>query len=231
MGLVQHYSSIHDWSEATKWADVAAEQGNDEAKYRSVIYHSIAIENYRKKAAPFWDLMLNHCKTVIQYSTELTDKHCQGNIHLDDQILQNLIRFGEQACYCEGLCCFFRDDKDYARIIQLLDSFKDTYIVALCGLAYAGLDRPASDVITKLIPVFEDKQYVSKQKDLFEQNIYCQAMMVLSILVRQNNNDLEKSIAILNQGIAGLEDNDLKNNLRKELSRYQKRMFGGWKYN
>lgn len=58
MGLVQHYSSIHDWPEATKWADAAAEQGNDEAKYRSVIYHSIAIENYREKAAPFWDLLL-----------------------------------------------------------------------------------------------------------------------------------------------------------------------------
>ncbi len=41
---------------------------------------------------------------------------------------------------------------------------------------------------------------------------------------------LEKSVAALNKGIEGVSDEDLKASLVKELGRYKKKMFGGWKY-
>ena len=41
---------------------------------------------------------------------------------------------------------------------------------------------------------------------------------------------LEKSVAALNKGIEGVSDEDLKTSLGKELGRYKKKMFGGWKY-
>ena len=99
---------------------------------------------------------------------------------------------------------------------------------ALCGLCLFELER-YDEADKALSGVFTDDSYVSDSKAPAEQIIFASAMHCFSVMTRVTGS-LEKSVAALNKGIEGVSDEDLKASLVKELGRYKKKMFSGWKY-
>ena len=227
--LVNHYAEALEWNEAIDWADKAAGAGNSNGMYKAACLHSLRMTSLLNGGMPFWSTMKEDAKAVQENAAVLLGSCREGYLTLEDKMYSYLLELLKDGIYCEAVTCYCDETHaDHAQAVHLLRNVETAREQALCGVCLFDLER-YDEADNALTGVFMDASYVSESKAPAEQIIYAAAMHSLSIMTRVNGN-LERSVAALGKGIDGVTDEDLKASLGKELGRYKKKMFGGWKY-
>lgn len=155
-----------------------------------------------------------------------------GKVKNDEQFTNQLMKCAQYAYYCYSFMLYCGDKGKPIDINKALEMIKDvpgTQAKLLYGavLAEKGNLREAMPILEEGL---RDNNYRNADKDFMENMIYQTAIIYASTIARQNGN-LEKAVMILESSIPGIKDSDMRQDLHTELSKYQKRMFGGWKYN
>ena len=227
--LVDHYIDAHEWNEAIDWADKAAETGNCGGMFKAAGLHNLRMSSLLSGGMPFWGTMKEDAQAVQKNAAVLLGCSQNGLIDLDQETYSDLLTLLKEALYCEAVTCYCDvQNADIPRVIHLLKDVDGAREQALCGLCHYEM-KQYDDSLRILDGVYRDPSYVSESKVPSEQAIFSMAMLAFSSLSRVNG-EPEKSVTALNRGIDGITDEDMKAPLRKELNRYHKKMFGGWKY-
>ena len=155
-----------------------------------------------------------------------------GKIKNDEQFTNQLMNCAQYAYYCYSFMLYCGDKGKPIDINKALEMIKDipgTKAKLLYGavIAEKGNHREAMPILEEGL---RDSNYRNAEKDFMENMIYQTAIIYASTIARQNGN-LEKAVMILESSITGITDSDMRQDLHAELGKYQKRMFGGWKYN
>ena len=227
MELVSYYAEQNDWNEAIDWADKAAEAGNVNAMYKAVNLHSMRMHALVAMGM-LSGLMPDDAKAVQKNAAVLLGACQKGLIDLNDDIYSSILSALRDGIYFEAASCYYTEPSDYNQIVHLLKEVDTTREQFLCGYAYFEL-KQYDDAMRKLSTASQDREYLSAEKKTVENGIFATAMHTYSAMERINGN-FDKAVMILNQAIEGVSDEEMKAHLRKELGRYQKKMFGGWKY-
>ncbi len=226
--LTMYYADKNEWNDAIDWADKAAETGDVNGMYKAAALHNLRMSSLLGAGVPFWTTMKEDAQAIQKNAAVLIGACRNGTIELEEKIYSTLLRELKDALYCEAVICYCDDSNDYERAIHLLKNVDSTREQTLCGLCYFELSRH-DDAMRVLDSVYHDDTYLSESKYPCEQIVFSTAMFAFSVMTRMNGN-LDKAVLILNHGIQGLENDDAKEQLRKELGRYQKKTFGGWKF-
>ncbi len=229
MALVKMCIDDKNWNDAIDWADKAAASGNVNGMYKAANLHGMRMHSLLDGGMPFWGLMLEDAKATQENAAVLIGACRNGQIDLDDSTYSGLLELLRDAVYCEAVVAYQSDENDYAKGVKLLGSIDTPREQTLCGLCYFELSQH-DDAMRVLNSVYRNSTYAGAKKVPVEEAQYGTAMFALSVMTRMNTGDLEAAIAILNRGIDGVTDEDIKAPLRKELAKYQKKMFGGWKF-
>lgn len=228
MELVSFYTEQKEWNEAIDWADKAAEAGNVNGMYKAANLHSLRMSSLLSGGMPFWGVMKEDAQAIQKNAGVLLSACRNGHIDLNEDTYSHLLSLFKEALYCEAVTWYSDDTNDYERAVHLIKDIDSTREQTLLGLCQFELSQH-SEAIRILTTVYNDTAYVSAKKVPAEEAIYSTAMFALSVMTRMNG-DLDKAVLILNRGIDGVTDIDMKTPLQKELGRYQKKMFGGWKF-
>lgn len=227
MQLVEMYIDEKDWNEATDWADKAAETGDVNAMYKAVNLHSMRMHSL--VALGMLDgLMPKDAQAVQENAAVLIGACRKGLVDLNEDIYSHLLSTLRDGIYYEAISCYYSEPSDYARIIHLLQSVDSAREQFLCGCAFFDTKR-YDEALKKLNEAYQDGEYINAEKKTPEEGVFANAMHVFSDMERING-DLDKAVMILNRAIEGVSDEEMKARLRIELGKYQKKMFGGWKY-
>lgn len=229
LSLVKLCVDEQDWNNAIDWADKAAATGNVNGMYKAANLHAMRMHSMLGGGMPFWGLLQEDSKAVQENAAVLIGACRNGQIDLDDSTYSGLLDLLRDAIYCEAVVAYQCDDSDYAKGVQLLNGIDTPREQTLCGLCYFELSQH-DDAMRVLNSVYNNTTYASAHKVPVEAAQYATAMFALSVMTRMNTGNLDRAIAILNRGIEGTSDEEMKAPLRKELAKYQKKMFGGWKF-
>lgn len=227
--LAEYYVDRQEWNEAIDWADKAAELNNTNGMYKSATLHNLRMISILKGGMPFWGLMLEDAK-AIQKNAGILLAACQkGLIKLENNQYSYLLNLFKDALYCEAITFYFDENNiNYARVIHLLkesDSPRDQLLYGVC-CHETNQHKEAFRVLNR---IYADTAYIESSKAPIEQAIFSIAILILSEMTRTLG-DMAKAVSILQQGINGLSDKDLKNRLKNELEKYRLTVFGKWKY-
>lgn len=227
--LIDTYIDEKEWNEAIGWADKASDLGNINGIYKAANLHYGLMYLYLSGRMHVWEIMKKHAQAVQRNVNILFSTHLEGHIDLNERTYAHLLSMLQEAVYCEAVTCYMDDDNsDYERVICLLKDADLTREQTLCGICYFELSQN-EEAFRLFNMVYQDQAYNAAQKTPIEEAIYSIAMFSFSVVTRMNG-DLDKAVMILKYAIEGLSDESAKDRLQKELGRYQKKMFGGWKF-
>ena len=225
--LVSAYADEGDWNEATDWADKAAEAGNVNGMYKAVNLHSMRMHSCIALGM-LSGLMPDDARAVQNNAAVLIGACQKGMIDLSSDIYSHLLSELRDGIYYEAASCYYTEPSDNNRIIHLLKDVDTAREQFLCGYAYFET-KQYDDALRKMNAAFRDSEYLGSKKNTVEEGILATTMHSFSAMERLNGN-FDKAVLILNHAIEAISDEEMREHLRKELSRYQKKMFGGWKY-
>ena len=133
-----------------------------------------------------------------------------------------------EAIYCLAIVKNFRDH-DSDGVMALIGSSRNSREKVLCGLAY--INKKEYDIAFAIFAsVYADAAYNASKKWDGEQVLYESALVGLANYKRLSEDDCEEAVRILNTCLAGVTNEEVRSDIRKELSRYRKSVFGKWTY-
>ena len=232
--LTRHYLSTNEMGDAEKWAERAVEAGSGDGYYYSMLIHNVDVSfGY---ALGHWDNMLKNADIVVSRANVLLNAHRNGNITMNDSQLNTTISTRNDGLYGGAYAIWMNEGTDdfRDRAIERLEGINTTEALTLLGLCYV-----EQDDIDKGFPILKkvsmDEDYRKTEKSYNKEAVYCQAMQFLADLYRVGYPrlipvDLNKSVEILTSIANSMKDEELKGMVQNELNKYQKKMFGGYKY-
>ena len=146
----------------------------------------------------------------------------------------NLIELASGIRYQFALCCFMADD--YSDILQLYSHPETVEEKILYGvsLTQAIADNSWDErQVFQLLSCVSDISYSRKEKGTKEECVYTSAALTFSNLLRHGLGapiNLDAAYNVLSATLCSLKDSDCIEILKTELSHYQKKLFGGYKY-
>ena len=211
-----------------EWADKAAALNNADGMYRAAVLHHLRLSLVLKGGKPFWGFLKEDARAAQKNAAVLIGLCKEKLIPLDDEVFSELLSVLKDSVYCEALACYMEVPQDYQQAAHLMDGFDSPREKALCGVCRfeLGQEDEAGELLSA---VLEDQAYAAAEKLPAEEAVYSIAAMICSCMKRLNGSP-EKAMAVLSGGIGGIRDEALKTSLRKELGRYRRKLFGGWKY-
>ena len=86
-----------------------------------------------------------------------------------------------------------------------------------------------------MVQIFHDETYAAKEKEVVEEGIYIDTLCNMSLIYRVGLSDvvgqnLTEAVSVLQYALRYVKDEDFRVMIEKELGRYQKKMFGGYRY-
>ena len=222
--LANGYLERREINEAIKWADKAAEAGNVNGMYKAANLHSIRMTASKEMA--MWGLVYEDCKAVQNNSGILIQMVRNGKLDIEKDIYSSLVELFRDGLYCEALYWYLGEKQDARKASALLMDLNETRESILC--AQCLFDQHEHDAAyKKLRMAAKDAAYANM--DRVDQAVYSLGMMTLAGMERENG-EYELAMAILQQAIGKLNEDEFIQPLRNELGKYRKKLFGGWKY-
>lgn len=216
-------------SEAIEWAEKGAELGDCICMIK--LSRLLEIRIKQSKTMGFWALILDDSQTIQRHMKKIRDLIKEGKVTIDDDLIANNDRLFRDAVYNEASAYYATDDN--ASVIRLLSTSTRTKEAYLYGMSLFNMGRDDEKAVSVLLHAFADNSYANASKDAFEEMVYLSAMHTIAAYERIHRNNLEKAVEILTQALRDIQNDanrDASAMLTKELSRYHKKMFGGWKY-
>ncbi len=223
--LMQAAIDENDLNTAIDWADKAAEHNNYKGMYGAALLHTDRMRLLVD--TPFTGLLSEDCKGAKENSVVLIGCHQKGLIALEPETLSQLQDILQDALYYEALIECMKENSNSEHVYHLLESISDPRECAVCGVALFEMKR-YTEAKRRLLVASGDS-YMRTKKGVREEGAYSLAMTILASLERAESH-WDKAVQILRTTMEYTSDDDVKKTLMEELSRYQKKLFGGWRY-
>lgn len=226
--LVDHFIDESDWNEATDWADKAAAAGSLDGAYKAAVLHELRLSTLLNGGMPYWTTIRADAKAARENAGILISLCMNSGLKLDDKEYSAMLDVFRSSLYGEAVACYFDGSDDHETIVRLLKDTDTTREQMLYGLCCFDM-KQYNESKRVLSAVYQDNAYFTASMFPAEELVFSIAMLVYSGLVRAEG-DLIRAVMILNRALDCIKDEDRKESLRKELAKYKKKMFGGWKY-
>ncbi len=226
--LASYYSDRRQVNEAVEWADQAAALNHPAGMYRAAVLHHMRLSLILQGGKPFWSFLKDEAKAVQENAAVLVGLSRNHMLDLEEETYNRLLSVLLDGIYCEALACYMGDARDLPQAVHLLDGMDSPREKALCGVCRYELGQ--TDAAAELLKdALTNQEYFRKEKLPAEENVYTAAAMICAGAKRREGH-LDLAIDLLFRGIDGVRNEELKNGLHRELARYKKKLFGGWKY-
>lgn len=231
---IQKQESADDIEKAAEWFEKAAKHKVVYAMHMTVLAKKIQAYGglmVADKVEMGVDFALDEWKSVYEWAAEELDcinKNVPGSeeIKISDAI-QNF----EEASYYFALCSHCVGKHEQA--VALVCDFDDARSKILCAAARIQLAETNSDYASAaklLMSVIEDSSYAAAEKYSIEEEVYATAGIQLSMMHRLLINDLDAAVSVLQFMANHVHRAENVQKINSELNRYQKKLFGGYKY-
>lgn len=231
---IQKKESADDIEKAAEWFEKAAEHKVVYAMHMTVLTKKIQAHGglmVADKVEMGVAFALDEWQSVYEWAAE--ELECiNNNVPGSENIkLADAIQNFEEASYYFALCshCLGKDEQ----AVELVCDLNDVRSKILCAGARIQLAQTNSDYASAaklLMSVIEDSSYAAAEKYAIEEEVYATAGIQLSMMHRLLINDLDAAVSVLKfmENNVHREKNIQK--VKEELNRYQKKLFGGYKY-
>lgn len=222
-----------DNEQAVKWYEMAARHKDVYAIHMTVLLKLISAHSgmlVAKQVEFGVEFAMEEWKSVYEWLAE--ELECiNNNVPGTERLkIEDSIEKFKEASYNYALCCYFLGD--YATASALISDFDDTPSVILYGSCLIQLGETNQDManaVKTLSPVICDREYVAAAKSALEEDAYSITGILLSRL-HQLAGDMESAVELLTFMSNAVRRDNNKQAISKERNRYQKKLFGGYKY-
>lgn len=239
MALGQYYVQQNTGdgiSKAAEWYEAAAKQNVVQAMHMTVLcknmlaYAGLQIAEHDEFGAKF---AMDDWKEVYDWAAKelkCINSEVEGAEKVDvDDALKNFT----DASYFYALTCYWADQ--FSLVTALLSDFEDTRSKILYGAALIQLaesNTQMTNAVRLLTPIIKDTAYAAADKAIWEEDVYALTALQLSMLYKNNGSqsDLELAVSLLTFVLRAVKNENNSTIIRQELNRYQKKLFGGYKY-
>lgn len=216
--------------EATSWELRAAEAGSVAGVMRSITgCNLLACINLLPDITD-WQEALRYARLTIHWSNVALKE-----IQLDEEDSQLVNNTRTESRYYCGLCNYFL--QDYKAAMLALQDIAEPRAIVLYGASAYGSEMPnrLETAYRFLSQIERDNGYIMAEKEHYEDAILSIAACELSVYYRVGLPNvaplnMEHAVSLLNRVLAGLKDDTAREMIQQELKKYQKKLFGGYKY-
>lgn len=233
--LIDYYKEQNDEDKAAYWEDRKTLENYAGITVVTILMN--AMELLAAQAMGAWDEVENDAKEIRKKSKELLEMYQRGDIYRNADNIRLANENLAEAEYCLALTAYMRDD-DAGKAFQILHAQEKIPVKSVALLGSAAFETQRLDVAYKnLKQAIFDQEYSKADRKNYraDELIYAQAFLYMSIMYRVGlpglvKQDLEYAMEILSAGIRVIKDADYRRRLVDELSKYRKKLFGGYKY-
>ena len=229
-----YYSSEDkDVEKSQMWADRAADAGSVDGYRLSMVLHAFGARVAEQLG--FQQLVQEEWQKTLDRAQVLKGALHDGVIDLPAEERANVDQKIDDARYGIARSRYFEGDQDNCdAIIPLIMDVKTTRARALYGICCFHVQDYAM-AYRQLTYVLNDAEYAAAEKDVGDEAIYAEGMQYLSGICRIGlpgivDGNSGTAVNVLNQALQYVRDEDFRKHLLEELNRYQKKLFGGYRY-
>lgn len=232
---IQHEGEDERFEKAAKWYEMAAKRDVVYAIHMTILCKKIETEAglmIAKKVEYGVDFALRELESLYEWTAkelECINKQLPGT---EDLKIEESIKNFEDASYHLALCCYWVGRYEEAK--ELICDFKDVRSKILYGaiLIQMAENNAGMTEALKHLEVIMDRQYVDAPKFELEEDAYAVAAVQVSRLykIKGSQADMEAAVALLDFTAQAVRRDENKQRIRDERNRYQKKLFGGYKY-
>lgn len=231
---IQKKESADDIEKAAEWFEKAAKHKVVYAIHMTVLAKKIQAHGglmVADKVEMGVAFALDEWKSVYEWAAE--ELNCINNkVPGSEEIkISDAIQNFEEASYYFALCSYWEDK--YAQAVELVCDFDDARSKILCAAARIQLAQTNSDYASAaklLMSAIEDSSYAAAEKYAIEEEVYTIAAIQLSMMHRELIHDLDAAVSVLQFMANHVRRDKNIQKINSELNRYQKKLFGGYKY-
>ena len=223
-------------SQAVEWYEKAAQKNVVYAILMTVLgkkilaYAGLQIASHGEFGT---DFLLDDWNEVYDWAAkelECIKNNVPGSERID---VNEAIKNFEEASYYLALCCYWGNKYSMAR--DLVCDFEDVRAQILNGascLQLAETNNEYAKAFKQLESIIKDAEYASANKAALEEDVYALSALQVSMMHKNagSQSDMESAVSVLNYVLNAVKNDNNKQILSGELRRYQKKLFGGYKY-
>ncbi len=229
--LASLYREDGDLEQAIEWAHKAVDNNDSESLGLAALLHYERLLNRAAQMPAGAEGVFEDSDALISIIPIYMILLHNGTIKKDEQLSETLMKAAEFAYYCYSFMMYCGDKGkpiDIDKAIEMINTVPGTRAKLLYGaiLAEKGQHKEAFPILEEGL---RDVGYRDTDKGFMENMVYATAILYVSATARQNGN-LERAVTIINNAISGIKDEDMYQDIKSELNKYQKKMLGGWKY-
>lgn len=232
---IQHDKEKDRFEKAAKWYEMAAKHDVVYAIHMTVLCKKIEAEAgllVARKVEYGVDFALTELESLYEWTAkelECINKQLPGT---EDLKIEDAIKNFEDASYHLALCCYWVGR--YAEVKELICDFEDVRSRILYGAILIQLAENHAGMAEALkhLQVITDRQYMDAPKFELEEDAYAVAVVQISRLYQMKGQqaDMEAAVSLLDFMAQAVRRDENKQRIREERNRYQKKLFGGYKY-
>ena len=232
---IHHEDEAERFEKAAEWYEMAAKRDVVYAIHMTILCKKITTEAglmIAKKVEYGVDFALREFESLYEWTAkelECINKQLPGT---EDLKIEDSIKNFEEASYHLALCCYWVGRYDEAK--ELIRGFEDVRSRILYGATLVQLaeDNAAMAEALKYLEALTDRQYVDAPKFELEEDAYAVAAVQVSRLykIKGSPADMEAAVSLLNFMSQAVCRDENKQKICDERNRYQKKLFGGYKY-
>lgn len=230
----RYYAGESDYGNAEKWADQAAEAGSSAGYWLSLLCHNLGLTAAQQIHG--WELLDKEATIVMERAYRLKKGCAEGVLSLTNSQVQTIDDAWNNALYARGLARYALDKENLQcnEIVEILDGVHSTKAYALKAWCLMHAEAYA-EAFRLMVQVFHDDKYAAEEKEVVEEGIYIDTLCNMSLIYRVGlsnvvEQNLIEAVNVLQYALRYVRDEDFRAMIEKELGRYQKKLFGGYRY-
>jgi len=207
------------------WYTRAAENGSLVGVIKTMMFHhNIAVT---AKASNYWRLVEESGEESLKYASVVLSV-----TGLAEKYRTMAHEIANTARYHLALACFYQDDDVPACISYLREMDSQEPLMSSILLGICLLQTHHEDEAYKYLDLLRGNRdkILPKPAASGEESLVGLAFFYLSTIYRVSKRDMETAFSVLEEGLRSVDDQDAQELLRKEMGRYHKGLFGGYRY-
>lgn len=216
--------------QALPWYEKAAEAGNTNGAYRSMIFHEIY--GLTNKQIGAWSEAADEYLKAFGYATKVLNSP-----ELTEQTKPSVEQKQQEDCYQLAYCHYRMGNKKLAYSLstaspEVANHVKAKMLGAICAfdIAETEVDFSIAESLLSIFDTYNLEPIFSTIKDEAEEVSLATGYVYLSILFNKFKNDTTKAFNVLTSGKKAIHTNGSRQLLEGELIHYKLKLFGGYQY-
>lgn len=240
INLAEYYWQGKNLDEASVWYEKAANCGLPYAIDKMVLISNIIATsglNAVNTSEFGWEFAKDDWKAAYDWACKekrLVEQSPKGLEGIDPQQVHFCFL---EAGYFLALCCHKLGDSETAfQLVKDFDFAGASILAGVCIMDLAKNNQEFNSAFNYLYRILDTPEYHKQIRIEYEEYIYALGALGVSLLVREGIPEMgitantDQAFEVLSHAVSQINDEASRELLMKDLSRYQKKMFGGYRY-